>query len=204
MAFHGGRTRAVGTNPVCLAVPRRDAPPVVLDMATSATARGKIILAARAGVAIPPGWAVDTEGVPTTDAQAALAGAVLPFAGPKGSGLAMMVDLVCGGLVSGVMGAAIGDMYEDWTRPQGVSQLFVVLDPAAWLGADRYLDAVEEYVGSVRDLPPAVGHEGVLLPGELEDRALADALAHGVPVPAGVLADLRVLAEEAGAVVPTS
>jgi LDH2 family malate/lactate/ureidoglycolate dehydrogenase len=80
MAYHGGRNRAVGTNPLAFAVPRRAAPPIVLDMATSATARGKIIYAAQVGKGIPQGWAVDVDGRPTTDPAAALAGAVLPFA----------------------------------------------------------------------------------------------------------------------------
>ena len=115
MAYFGGRTRAVGTNPFCLAVPRADGPAVLLDIATSATARGKIIIAEQLGTPIPAGWAVDAQGRPTTDAAAALTGAVLPFAGPKGSGLAMIIDLLCGALLAGVSGFDIGDMYETWT-----------------------------------------------------------------------------------------
>jgi LDH2 family malate/lactate/ureidoglycolate dehydrogenase len=196
MAYHGGRTRAVGTNPLAVAVPRRSARPIVLDMATSATARGKIIYSAQVGKPIPQGWAVNVDGRPTTDPAAALAGAVLPFAGPKGSGLAMMIDLLCGGLISGVTGDQIGDMYEDWDRTQRVSHLFIALDPDAWLGRDEFLDGVEEFVQRVRALPPAEGFDRVLLPGDIEQEAFERALQDGVVLSGSVYHDLLALAEE--------
>lgn len=199
MVYFGGRTRAVGTNPVSIAVPRPDAPPIVVDMATSATARGKIILANQVGQDIPDGWAVDKEGRPTTDPQEALAGSVLPFAGPKGSGLAMMVDLLCGALISGVSGEDIGDMYEDWTRPQRVSHLFIVLDPDAWAGREAFLAHVGEFAARVHRLPPAAGFDQVLLPGEPEDVARASAEREGVSLDENVAADLDLLAQEVGA-----
>jgi LDH2 family malate/lactate/ureidoglycolate dehydrogenase len=200
MVYFGGRTRAVGTNPLCISVPRGGGPPITLDMASSATARGKIILAHQTGAAIPAGWAVDLDGRPTTDAAAALAGSVLPFAGHKGSGLAMMVDLVCGALVAGVAGPDIGDMYEDWTRPQRVSHLFVVLDPDGWQGRKAFLSYVSEFARRVRALPPAEGVDRVLLPGEPEEEARARAEREGVPVAEAVAADLDRLAEELGLV----
>lgn len=198
MVYFGGRTRAVGTNPMAIGIPHPSEPPIVLDMATSATARGKIILAHQAGASIPPGWAVDASGLPTTDAGAALSGSVLPFAGAKGSGLAMMVDLLSGALLAGVFGAQIGDMYEDWTRPQQVSHLFVVIDPDAFLGRALFLEQVSAFVESVHALPVAEGFSRVLVPGEVEEAALAASLASGVLVPAAVAADLASLAVELG------
>jgi LDH2 family malate/lactate/ureidoglycolate dehydrogenase len=198
MAYFGGRTRAVGTNPICLAAPCGDRPPVVLDIATSATARGKILVAEQLGAPIPVGCAVDAEGHPTTDAMAALAGAVLPFAGAKGSGLAMMVDLLCGGLLAGVSGRDIGDMYDDWDRPQRVTHLFVVVDPDRWIGRAAFADHVRRFAATVHALPPAAGIERVLLPGEVEEAAAERAQRDGVPLPRPVAADLDELAGELG------
>lgn len=198
MAYHGGRTRAVGTNPLAIGVPRDGRSPIMLDMATSATARGKIILADQLGEAIPDGWAIDSAGQPTTDTKRALAGAVMPFAGAKGSGLAMMLDLLSGGLMAGISGAEIGDMYDDWDRPQQVSHVFVAIDPDTFLGRDRFLAHVTAFADRVHGLPPAAGFDGVLLPGEVEERALRTAERHGVEVSLTVIDDLRALAKDLG------
>ncbi len=198
MAYHGGRTRAVGTNPFGFAVPNGDGPSIVLDMATSATARGKIIHAARTGGTIPEGWAVDEDGRPTTDPAAALAGAVVPFAGPKGSGLAMMVELLCGALLGGATGTQIGDMYEQWDRPQNVGHMFLALDPAEWAAGGDLAERVADFGHRVHGLPAAAGHDQVLLPGEIEERAMRAARRRGVTLPGPVLDDLRGLAAELG------
>lgn len=199
MVYFGGKSRAVGTNPLSIGVPRPDGEPIVIDMATSATARGKIILANQLGKPIPDGWAVDVEGRPTTDPAAALAGSVVPFAGPKGSGLAMMVELLAGGMVGGVTGDGIGDMYEDWTRSQRVGHLFIALDPDGWLGRAAFGDHVSEFAARVHGLPTADGFDQVLLPGEVEDRAMAAAASDGVLVAAAVCQDLDAIAQEMGA-----
>lgn len=199
MAYFGGRTPAVGTNPLCLAVPRMGRAPIVLDMATSATARGKIILAEKLQKQIPEGWAVDKDGRPTVDAAAALQGAVLPFAGPKGSGLAMMIDLLCGGMIAGVSGWDIGNMYEDWSRIQRVSHLFIVMNPNAWLSSELFATYTEQFAEQVHGLPPAEGFNGVILPGELEEAALGRARREGVFLSRTVAADLELLTKEFGA-----
>jgi LDH2 family malate/lactate/ureidoglycolate dehydrogenase len=198
MVLHGGRTRAVGTNPLAVGIPHPSGPPVVIDMATSAVARGKIILAHQVGAGIPPDWAVDQAGVPTSDAARALAGSVLPFAGPKGSGLALMLDLLCGGLLSGVTGEGIGDMYDDWTRPQQVGHLFVAIDPAAFLGQDAFAALVAETTERVHGLPPAEGFDRVQLPGEVEDIARAAAERDGLVLADAVVRDLESLGDELG------
>jgi LDH2 family malate/lactate/ureidoglycolate dehydrogenase len=199
MTYHGGRSPAVGTNPIAIAVPRQDSPPIVLDMATSAAARGRIIAMRRLGQAVPEGWAIDAAGRPTTDAASALAGSVLPFAGPKGSGLAMMIDICCGLLLGGPTGGAIGDMYENWTRPQGLGQFFIVLDPDAWIGRAAFAAMTETFAASVHDLPPAVGFERVALPGEIEDACAQRAARDGITLPAAVVDDLDALVASTGA-----
>lgn len=198
MVYFGGKSRSVGTNPLSMAVPRKDQPPITVDMATSATARGKIIMANQLGSDIPPGWAVDVDGRPTTDAAAALEGSVMPFAGPKGSGLAMMIDLLAGAMVGGVSGEDIGDMYEDWTRSQRVGHLFITLNPDGWLGNSGFLSYVEGFTDRVHDLPAAEGFDEVLLPGEVEERAYERAKSEGVTLPANVFADMQKIAHEMG------
>ncbi|MGV9799861.1 Ldh family oxidoreductase [Mycobacterium sp. NPDC003449] len=197
MAYFGGRTRAVGTNPLGYAFPRLDGPPIVLDMATSNAARGKIISMARSGQGrVPEGWAVDTDGRSTTDPVAALEGAVLPFAGPKGSGLAMGIEFLCGTMLSGVTGPRIGDMYEQWDRPQQVGHVFFAIDPTSFGSREAFDERVREFVAEIHGLPTAQGADRVLLPGELETAACAAADRDGLLLPGAVIADLEALADE--------
>lgn len=199
MAYFGSRSRSVGTNPLGYAIPRSDGPPIILDMATSNAARGKIISMARDGQGqVPEGWAIDTEGRPTTDPVAALAGAVLPFGGPKGSGLAMGIEFLCGTLLSGVTGTGVGDMYENWDRTQQVGHVFVALDPDCWGNATEFDSNVRKFVQDIHDLPPSAGSDKVYLPGEVEDAAARDAAINGVLLSAAVIADLESLAAESG------
>jgi LDH2 family malate/lactate/ureidoglycolate dehydrogenase len=199
MTYYGARVKAVGTNPLGYAVPRRSAPPIVLDMATSVVAKGRIIQAAKAGQAeIPADWAVDSRGRPTTNPAAALAGAVVPFGGPKGSGLAMGIDLLCGAFLSGVFGFGIGDMYDDWTRTQRVGHVFIAVDPQAWTGREAFAIRVEAFVAEFRALPVAPGHERMLLPGEPEDERLAAAVRDGLDLSPVTVADLNSLGAELG------
>lgn len=199
MVYFGGRTRAVGTNPLCIGIPRANAAPIMIDMATSATARGKIIIAEKVGAPIPADWAVDVEGRPTSDPAAALEGSMVPFAGPKGSGLAMAIDLLAGAMISGLTGPDIGDMYEDWTRPQRVSHLFIVMNPGFWTNGHGFETKIAEFADWVHRLPAAESVDRVLLPGEVEDQAYSRAVRDGVTVPRAVLDDLDRLAEELGA-----
>jgi LDH2 family malate/lactate/ureidoglycolate dehydrogenase len=108
----------------------------------------------------------------------------------------MAVDLLSGGLVAGVTGDQIGDMYEDWDRTQHVSHLFITLDPDAWLGRDEFLEGVEEFVQRVRALPPAEGFDRVLLPGDIEQETFERALQDGVVLPGSVYHDLVALTDE--------
>ena len=193
MAYHGGRTRAVGTNPFAIAAPRADGPPLVLDAATSTVARGKIIVAAAEGQSIPEGWAIDSDGNPTTDAERALEGAVLPFGGPKGSGIAMMIDLLCSAVGGADHGRHIGDMYEDWDRPQNVGHVFLAISPH---DQDLYLERVTAFVADVATQPPAAGVEWVLLPGEVEDEAAIESTGLGILLASSTIASLAALAAQ--------
>src|SRR5690606_37104179 len=131
MAVWGSREPAVGTNPIAFGMPAGRYPPYILDIATSVVARGKIVEKSKRGEAIPPGWALDRDGQPTVDSVAAANGVVLPFAGPKGSGLAVIVDVLCGVLSGAAFGSLIGNLYSDFSNEQNIGHFFMAIDIAA-------------------------------------------------------------------------
>jgi LDH2 family malate/lactate/ureidoglycolate dehydrogenase len=164
----GGRSRYFGTNPLALGVPCGEERPIVLDMATSVVARGKIVMAQKEGKAIPPGWAIDEYGIPTEDAAAALRGAVLPMAGYKGAGLALMIDALCGVLTGAAFGAHIVDLYSDGAAQQDVGHFFMALAIDTFMPVEMFKARMDMFVREVRDQPRQPGVERILLPGELE------------------------------------
>ena len=165
MAPWGGKRPLFGTDPIAFACPRPGgAVPLVIDLSLSVTARGRIVLAARRGEAIPEGWALDPDGRPTTDARAALAGTVLPMGAAKGAALALMVEILAAGLTGANFGYQASSFLDANGPPPGVGQLFVVIDPAAFGGGDM-LSRVEALLGTM------LAEEGVRLPG---DRRLAE------------------------------
>jgi LDH2 family malate/lactate/ureidoglycolate dehydrogenase len=194
MPAPGGARAVVGNNPLAIGVPVAGGEPIVLDMALSEAALGKIRLAAQEGREIPPTWATDAQGTPTTDPDAAIAGLLLPAAGPKGYGLAFMVDVLTGVLSGGAFGAAVQGLYADTSVPNDCAHLFVAIDPAAFGGADAFAARVGELAAQVAASPTAPGVERVLLPGQLEAERHAAARAEGVPLQASVVDKLREVA----------
>ena len=168
MPAPGGAERVVGNNPIAVAAPCEGAVPLVLDMATSEAAMGKIRLAEKAGEAIPATWAVRADGGPTTSPAEAIAGMLLPAAGPKGFGLAVMIDLMCGVLSGGASGDKVNPLYGDPKVPYDCSHLFVAIDVAhfcepSWFRAQAAA-AAERIRGSRR----APGISELFVPGEPE------------------------------------
>ena len=196
MAPWGGRAALLGTNPIAIGVPAGRHPPILLDMATSVVARGRVILAAQRGERIPEGWALDREGRPTTDARAALEGCVLPFGGPKGSALALVIDVLCGVLAGAGFGSRVRSMYDVWDAPQDVGHFALVVDVGRYMPREVFLRRVDELIDEVKACPPALGHDEVLLPGEKEHRLAQRRLSEGIPLPLDVLGQLREVAEE--------
>lgn len=195
----GARSRFLGTNPFTLGVPGpTPEQPIVLDMATSVVARGKIVMADKHGEAIPPGWAMTDGGEPTTNAADALLGAVLPMAGYKGSGLAMMIDILSGVLTGAASGQDVIDLYDRSERHQDLGHFFVAIDVAAFCPPDVFQARVERYAGQVRLQPRVPGVEQILLPGDRERAAQEQAALVGIPLSATDLADLDALARELG------
>lgn len=191
MPAAGGRHAIFGTNPIAAVFPRRDADPLLIDLSLSEVARGKVMLAAKKGESIPLGWALDAQGQPTTDAQAALAGSMLPLgaaSSPKGAMLALVVEL----LVTAVIGASFGfeaDSFfvDEGNRPH-LGQLFIVVDPGALAGQNGYFDRIEVLLGEM------LSDEGVRLPGVKREVARRHAEAYGLEVADAVVASLKALA----------
>jgi len=194
----GGAQAVIGNNPLAIGVPTAGAEPIVLDMALSEAALGKIRIAAAEGREIPPTWATDSSGVPTTDPEAAIAGLLLPAAGPKGYGLAFMIDVLTGVLSGGAFGAGVQGLYSDTAVPNDCAHFFLAIDPAAFGGADSFAARVDELAAQVTASPTAPGVERVLLPGQLEAERHAAAQADGVRVERSVIDNLREVAAGLG------
>jgi LDH2 family malate/lactate/ureidoglycolate dehydrogenase len=202
MPAPGGAGAVVGNNPIAFGVPVRDGEPIVLDMALSEAALGKIRLAAQAGRPIPATWATDSDGRPTTDAEAAVAGLLLPAAGPKGYGLALVVDVLTGVLSGGAFGDHVKGLYADTATPNDCSHFFLALDVAAFGDPEQFASSLGELVRKVLDSPRAPGVERLFLPGQLEAERHAAASGTGVTLDLSVLTALRETATAVGVTLP--
>ncbi len=198
MPAPGGATPVVGNNPVAIGVPRAELDPIILDMALSEAALGKIRLAEAEQRQIPATWATDADGTPTTDPAAAIAGMLLPMGGPKGYGLAVMVDVLTGVLSGGSFGNRVQGMYADVTVPNDCAHFFLALDVSAFGGSRDFDTAVGALAAQIGDSALAPGTERVLLPGQREAEVAAAGREHGVNVNASVLEGLRATAALVG------
>jgi LDH2 family malate/lactate/ureidoglycolate dehydrogenase len=195
----GSAVSAIGTNPLAMAFPSSQFEPVVVDLATSETTWGALVNAAAVGAPIPPSWALDRDGAPTTDAAAAVeARRLLPFGRHKGSAIAVGVELLAGALAGARCLTAASDMYAQPAVPLGLGHFFLALD-ARTLGPEgtRFADAVAAVQRELNGLPPASGVERVLWPGQLEAERAADGLEHGLPLPDAIATDLELVATAA-------
>ncbi|MCM3761986.1 Ldh family oxidoreductase [Alkalihalobacillus oceani] len=167
MAPFGSREASLGTNPISIAIPTKSGKPVLLDMATSNQARGKITLAAKTGQIIPDDWAITKDGKRTTDPREALEGSLLPFGGAKGSGLALMVDILSGVLTNSAFGSDISQFYNG-DSPQNLGHIFGAINIDAMLSLPDFLERMEERENQTRNSAPALGFEKVFMPGDIE------------------------------------
>lgn len=199
MPVWGGRTALLGTNPVAAIFPRRAGRPLIVDLSLSQTARGKLMLAADAGQPIPPGWALDRDGQPTTDARAGLDGMMLPAGGAKGAMLALVVELLCCTLTGAAFACEADSFFADAGNRPHLGHAFVVVDPAALAGAAAYLERIEAMVSLMAAAP------GVRLPGSRRDGLADEAGRDGIEVAEALLGSLRAYADSAtGAVAPSA
>src|SRR5215470_6494509 len=163
----GGAEALVGNNPIAVALPSAGEFPVEADMALSATAMGKIRLAAAAGQRIPEDWALDSQGRPTTDPAEAIKGMLLPAAGPKGFGLAFVIDLLCGGLSDGAVGAEVRPLYGDPAEPYRCSHFFLAIDARHFPVGERFAERVRDQATRASASKRGAGVERIYAPGEL-------------------------------------
>lgn len=177
----GGTEEIFGTSPFAAAAPNAGGLPFILDMAPTVVARGKIRKAAREGREIPDTWALDGEGKPTTDPEAALKGTLLPIGGPKGAGLSMLMDILCGVLTGANFAGGVGDQYKNFDRPQGVGHFILVMKPDLFISAEDFAARMGELVATVKANPKASGVEEIYMPGEPEARTEAARRADGIP-----------------------
>jgi (2R)-3-sulfolactate dehydrogenase (NADP+) len=190
MPAWGGKRALFGTNPVAAVFPRRSAPPLVIDLSLSAVARGKIMVAARDGTPIPEGWAVDKDGLSTTDARAALEGSMLPAGGVKGAMLALIVELLACALSGSAFGFESDSFFTQEGRPTRIGQGFLAINPAALAGNDVFFERVETLITAMTEDPE------LRLPGDRRRDNFERASREGVQVPEDLLAKIRSLAGE--------
>ena len=164
IAPHGAIKKLFGTNPICFGAPTSSKIPFILDTSVSMINRGKIRVAAKIGKRIPDGVALDKFGNPTTDAKKALAGVQLPIAGFRGSGLAWMVDILSGVFTGGNHGGKVKDPFDDFTGPQNIGHLFLVMKPNLFVG--NYSKRIKENIKRIKKLPKINGVKEILYPGQ--------------------------------------
>lgn len=197
MAPWGGNEKTVGSNPWSIAAPGGNHPPVVLDISNTSVARGKLYSAMEKGQQIPLGWAMDSEGQPTTDPAAGLSGIMLPVGEHKGYGISFMMDVLSGVLTGsnyaiGVSGPYVPD------APSGSGHLVIAIKIDSVLGDEEFAARIDDLIGITKRVKPAEGFSEVFYPGEIEAGAEARSRVHGVSLPDKTINDLRELAASRG------
>jgi ureidoglycolate dehydrogenase (NAD+) len=195
----GSRKPFFGTNPLAIGFPT-DGIPVILDMATTSIPYGKIALAQTENKPIPSDWGFDADGNPTTDPHA-IAG-MHPIAGPKGSGLAMVIDIFCSVLSGMPWGPHINAMYGELDEPRKLGHFIAAFDVKRLMPLDVFRQRLGEMLAEFGQLPPAEGFDQVLYPGQLEGLRRERRRVEGIPVDPGLYQELAGLGERFGVPFP--
>jgi len=191
IAPHGAIKSLFGTNPVCFGTPTSTKIPFILDTSVSMINRGKIRIAARTGQKIPEGVALDKFGKPTTNAKKALAGVQLPIASFRGSGLAWMVDILSGVFTGGNHGGKVKDPFDDFTGPQNIGHLFIVMKPNLFVG--NYNQRIKENIKRIKKLPKIKGIKEILYPGQNKYAKYKTNLKKKIKIPENILKEINKL-----------
>ena len=190
IAPYGARKSLFGTNPICFGTPTGNKVPFILDTSVSMINRGKIRVAAKLGHKIPLGVALDRFGKPTTDAKKALKGVQLPIAGFRGSGLAWMVDIMSGVLTGANHGGKVKDPFDDFTGPQNVGHLFLVLKPNLFVGKN-YIKRIKENIRAIKKLPKIKDVKEILYPGQGMNSRYKRNLKKGIVIQKNILEEIK-------------
>ena len=199
MTVPGGRGSVIGNNPLAYAVPAGEEYPILLDIALSAVAAGKIISMKALGQPIPPTWLADAEGMPAAEVgDWPMTGSMMPMAGHKGYGIALLIETLAGLLP----GAEVLDDVKSWimnpTAKGGLGQAFIVINPAAILPIQEFKRRMDSMIRKIHSTPKARDSTGIYLPGEIEWNRRDDALINGIALPDTVLASLYGAAHDIG------
>ena len=201
MAPWGGRVKTIGTNPWSIAAPAGRYGVAVMDIANTAVARGKIYLAAERGEEIPPTWAADESGAPTTNAKDAIHGLILPMAGHKGYVISFMMDVLAGVLTGSHFGTQIAGPYQPDQR-SGCGHLLLTIDINAMMPRAEFEQRMEALIDEVKAVPTAAGIDEIFFPGELEDRNTEKHRNTGISVADTTWKSLLKLSQETGVAMP--
>ncbi|KAE8405649.1 Malate/L-lactate dehydrogenase [Aspergillus pseudonomiae] len=197
----GGAEALLGTSPFAVGVPGGAEGDFVLDMSPCVAARGKMRKAVRRGESIPEGYALDAQGRPTTDPVAVIeGGVVLPIAGPKGSGLAMMMDIFAGVMSGSAFAGGVNDQYKEMEKPQGVGHWFLVFRPDVFLdgGVEEFRERMDTLLRTVRGVKKAEGFERIYVSGEMEAEVEEKRRTEGIPFTKAEVDALHYLGLQAG------
>lgn len=194
----GGLDMLLSTNPIAVAVPAGEEPPVVLDMATTVAAYGKVKAKAQKGEMMPEGWMIDRTGAPLLDPKRADEGFLLPIGGYKGYGLSLIVGLLAGTLNGAAMGKAVIDFNKDERSTTNTGQAIMAIDLSAWGEVDAFKARVDTLVRELRGSQRMPGVDRIWLPGEQSHAKREANLACGIALPPALLAQLDAFALDAG------
>ena len=191
MAAWGGSKNVVGNNPFAIGVPCDGDPAFMLDVALSVSSRGRIRSMAKAKERIPPGWAVDSKGISTTDPIEALKGFVLPIGGHKGYGLALAIDMIAGVLTGAGFADGVKSMLQQGDESQHVGHFMLVIDPVRFMSWQCFSERMKDLRDTMRSAPPLDPKQPVVIPGEPEARTEKKRRAEGIPIDEDVFALLK-------------
>ncbi|OAA57591.1 malate/L-lactate dehydrogenase [Niveomyces insectorum RCEF 264] len=197
MPVWGSKQKLIGVSPMACGAPGKERP-FILDMAPSVAARGKVYKALRRGERIPEGWALDKDGHSTTDPAKALEGVMLPVGGPKGSALAIMMDVFSGVLSGSAFAGHVGNPH-DPSKPADVGHFLVVIKPDLFMTMDEFKERMDYLSTRVTESDKAPGVERIYMPGEMEQLTQEDRLKTGIPYVEAEIATLNKEAERVGA-----
>ena len=200
----GGTEGMLGNNPFAIAFPAGEERPVILDMACSVAARGKIIVAAKDDSPIPDDWAVGPDGEATTDPIEALKGFMLPIGGPKGYSLTLAIGLLSTMLSGAAFGTEVTNLYDDLERPQNIGHLFGVLPVKCFESLEIYKRRMDKAIREIRGVRRRAGVERIYLPGEREQLLAEEYRRSGIPIHKAVLSELVDLCNKFGVVLSAS
>lgn len=198
MAPWGGIDLLLSTNPIAIAVPAGDHPTVLLDIATTVAAYGKVKVAAQKGESIPEGWMMDRQGKPITDPQKSSEGSLLPIGGYKGYGLAVMIGLLAGALNNAAVGKGTIDFNAHHDLITNTGQTIIAIDPSAFGDKDAFIGRVIDLVEDLKRSSTLPGVKEIRVPGDGAAKTMVERAKYGIPVSPELLEALNTCAKECG------